>query len=114
MQNFDFHGWAKGVVPPLGFDRLKGAITEVGMRNAKYVLVRGDSHATYIRDVGPWDRHLTVTNDAEKVVETLILQGLLPAGRRLFYYDSDGVLEEILVKNGRFIGFTPVIHESTD
>ena len=58
-----------------------------------------------IRDAGPWDKHLTVTNDAEHVVANLVKAGKLPEGRRLFYFDSDGQTDEIVVKDGRFAGF---------
>ena len=60
-----------------------------------------------IEDCGPWDRHPTVTNDAEWVVADLVAAGLLPPGRRLFYYDSEGAMDEILVRDGRFAGFDP-------
>jgi hypothetical protein len=55
-----------------------------------------------IRDIGPWDQCFTVTNDAENVV-----QRILPIldGRRLFYFDSEGDLGEIKVKDGKFAGF---------
>jgi len=59
-----------------------------------------------IRDIG-YDKAMTVTNGAEGVVEELVEQGLLPEGRRLFYYDSENTLDEILVENGRFAGFRP-------
>lgn len=55
-----------------------------------------------IRDIGPWDQCFTVTNDAANVV-----QRILPIldGRRLFYFDSEGDLGEIKVKDGKFAGF---------
>lgn len=37
----------------------------------------------------------SVTNDAEHVVDELQAGGLLTPGRRLFYYDSTGRLDEI-------------------
>ena len=55
-----------------------------------------------LRDLGPWERHLTVTNDAEGVVARV--RELL-GDRRLFYIDSDGQLDELLVKDGQFAGF---------
>ncbi len=67
--------------------------------SSKYVLV--------IRDIGPWDKNPTVTNDAEAVAKELAEMGQLPRIRRLFYYDSEGHLDEILVKNGAFAGFSP-------
>ena len=76
-------------------------------RNANYSIVVAGPDQIVIRDVGPWDKYLTVTNDAENVVRELAVQGLLPAGRRLFYYDSGGRLDELLVKDGTFVGFAP-------
>lgn len=60
-----------------------------------------------IRDRGPWNVYLTITNDAENVVRRLIKSGHLTPGRRLLYYDSYENLDEILIRNGRFAGFAP-------
>lgn len=60
-----------------------------------------------IRDVGPWDRFGTVTNAAEEVVAELVAAGRLTPGRRLFYYDSNETIDEIVVLGGRFVGFKP-------
>lgn len=76
-------------------------------RKANYIILQETASRIVIRDVGPWDRHFTVTNDAENVVLELAKQGKLPAGRRLFYYDSENDLDEILIKNGKFAGFAP-------
>lgn len=77
---------------------------------ARYITVPAPSEAQaiandplVIRDVGR--ECMSITNDAEAVVEDLVSRGLLPAGRRLFYYDSDGQLDELLVEDGRFAGF---------
>lgn len=64
-----------------------------------------DDTQLVIRDSGDHAKQLTVTNDAERVVKYLRGGGLLPDGRRLFYYDSDGQRDEILVKDGEFAGF---------
>lgn len=90
-----------------------------------------------IEDMGPWDKHPTVTNDAEHVVRELVLDGYLSKcnqcgrpwapgangcfnaqgdddcdgvvqDRRLFYVDSEGRKDEILIKSGIFAGFAPV------
>lgn len=77
---------------------------------ARYVVVEDDflsEEPLVIQDVGPWDRHPTITNDAEAVVAELVARGELPSGRRLFYIDSEGQKDEILVKDGRFAGFAP-------
>ena len=82
----------------------------MGTRHARYVVIRDDflqEAPVVIEDVGPWDQHPTITNDAEWVVEQLVNQGRLPTGRRLFYIDSDGQKDELLVKDGRFAGFAP-------
>lgn len=60
-----------------------------------------------IRDIGPWDKYMTVTNAAETVVGELVDRGALPPGRRLFYYDSEGQQDELVVKDGRFAGYAP-------
>lgn len=62
-----------------------------------------------IADVGPWDVYPTVTNDAEDVVKKLTAIGRLKPGRQLLYYDSEGVLSELLHDGaGVFLGFAPV------
>ena len=58
-------------------------------------------------DVGPWDQYPTVTNGAEEVVAELLGSGLLKQNQRLFYYDSEKNLDEILIKDGHFAGFAP-------
>ena len=68
----------------------------------------------YIRDVGPWDRFPTVTNDAEAVVEYLQTHRLLEGNRRLLYRDSEGMWDEILVNDGRFAGFRIVVQDEGD
>lgn len=73
-------------------------------RHASYRIEEDTADKLVIRDLGPWDQHPTVTNDAEGVVYEL---GSQLRGRRLFYYDSENNLDEILVKEGRFAGFAP-------
>ncbi len=80
------------------------------MREAQYIIIQDDflsEEPLIIKDIGPWNRHMTITNDAEGVVQRLVQQGHLPKGRSLFYYDSEGELSEILVRDGFFAGFTP-------
>ena len=60
-----------------------------------------------IKDVGPWNKHRSVTNGAEEVVETLKHMGFLQKNQRILYYDSAGCLDELLVKDGVFAGFKP-------
>ena len=84
------------------------ALGGIGTARAIYVIVEDDfldEDPLVIKDVGPWDRHPTITNDAEAVVADLVRGGKLPEGRRLFYIDSEGERDEILIKGGRFAGF---------
>lgn len=69
---------------------------------ARIHIVEQTAKALLIHDVGPWDRHPTVTNDAENVVDYLLP---LLQGRRLFYFDSEGDLDELLIHDGKFAGF---------
>ena len=74
----------------------------------RYSIIRDEgTKPLLIRDLGPWDKHMSITNGAEDVVRRLVAAGRLPEGRRLFYYDSEGQLDEILVKDGKFAGFAP-------
>lgn len=79
-----------------------------GMKaQSRYEIVSNTPGSTLvIRDIGHMD-HRSVTNDAENVVADLVANGFLLAGRRLFYYDSMGQLDELLIKDGRFVGFAP-------
>ena len=76
-------------------------------RSANFKIVQCTAESLTIRDIGPWDRYPTVTNDAEGVVAALFAAGQLKPGQRLFYYDSEGDLDELLVAQGRFVGFAP-------
>lgn len=73
-------------------------------RKANFELVEHDNRRVLIRDVGPWDRYLTVTNAAEQVVAEL---APMLNGRRLEYIDSLGDTAVILIKDGQFAGFDP-------
>ena len=74
-------------------------------RTANYVIVsRSAAHLT-IQDIGPWEVFQTVTNAAEETVFSLVASGDLAPSMRLFYFDSDGELGELLVEDGRFAGF---------
>lgn len=53
----------------------------------------------------------SVTNSAEDVVLGLIHMDRLPLGKRLFYYDTTGRLDEIVRRqdDGRFSRFAPCL-----
>ena len=71
---------------------------------ANYTITRQTDEYILIRDEGPWDFYQCVTNAAESVVA-----GLVDAlhGRRLYYIDIDGRIDEIRVEDGKFAGFAP-------
>lgn len=78
-------------------------------RNPNYTILALNPDHVRIRDVGPWDKHLTVTNGAEHVVLELHKQGKLPPGTLLTCIDSEGD-EDILRHDGagNFLGFGPL------
>lgn len=74
--------------------------------HARFDILAVTDELTLIRDIGPWTEHPSVTNDAENVVRVIAASWLQP-GARLFYFDSGGRLDELLVQSGRFAGFAP-------
>lgn len=50
-----------------------------------------------LRDLGPWDKHFTITNDPESVLAELDLKG-----RPVFYIDSEGVFSRLDYPGERF------------
>ncbi len=59
-----------------------------------------------IRDLSG-DDSLSITNDAENVVANVVSLMSYTQGQRLLYYDSDGNLDELKIKDGKFAGFAP-------
>jgi hypothetical protein len=74
------------------------------MNTVNYLIERDTPDFLVLRDLGPWDQHMTITNAAEEVV-----QELAPRldGRRLYYYDSSGSLDELVVRDNKFTDFAP-------
>ncbi len=64
------------------------------MRRSNFEVVEITDKQIVLRDLGPWDEFMTITNNAENVVN--LLRDKI-GNRRLFYYDSEGELTEILV-----------------
>ena len=77
------------------------------MSRSYYAILYGESTPgiLVIRDVGGNSGYMSVTNDAETVVEELVSGGHLTPGRRLLYYDTDNALSELVVEDGKFKGF---------
>jgi hypothetical protein len=79
-------------------------------REANYTIVENTpGKPLVIRDVGDHSISLTITNDADNVVQRLHIAGHLPDNRRLLYWDTMGSLDELVHDNGRFKGFLPTI-----
>lgn len=68
-------------------------------KRSRYQIVQDTPDLLLIQDDA-----VSVTNDAEAVVEELALR---LNGRRLEYYDSAGHRDQLLVVNGKFAGFAP-------
>lgn len=79
------------------------------MSRVNYTIETETAYHVIIRDVGPWDQYMTVTNGPEIVI--LELAGMLK-GRNLFYYDSEGQLDQIQYDGKQFIRFAPGPHPS--
>jgi hypothetical protein len=79
-------------------------MSKMGLR-AQYRIEEQTDDKIIIRDVGR--DCMSITNDAEAVVRDLHRNGMLDR-RRLYYYDSDGQLDELKHDgNGLFKGFAP-------
>ena len=73
------------------------------MPRARFFVEREDADSVTIADVG--ETCMSVTNDVEAVVKDLHDRGVLK-GRRLFYHDSTGSLDELKHDGkGKFTGF---------
>lgn len=63
-----------------------------------------------IRDMANSQGTMSVTNDAESVVEYIhdSYKHVIPENMRILYWDTDDDLSELKHDNGRFIGFAPI------
>jgi len=75
------------------------------MNRANYKILDSNEHRVLIQDIGPWTHYATITNNPNSVVDELAPR---LNGRELHYIDSDGNLDKLLVKDGRFAGFAPI------
>ena len=85
------------------------------MNHARYHVLHATAAAVVTKDVGPWTRNPTVTNDAEHVVSELRARGEFAddnphgARTRLFYFDSEGNFDEIVMgPSGHFLAFAAI------
>jgi len=77
------------------------------MREAQFEVLcdRETPFLLVIKDIGPWDKYPTVTNDIEGVVRRLYKQGLLVNGKWFNVVDSDGNTDSIIHEDGEFVSF---------
>jgi hypothetical protein len=71
--------------------------------NISIVVAESNSKVLTIQDMG---HGMSITNDAEAVVQYLVDNNYLPTGRKLQYYDSTGRLDELKIKDGKFDDFS--------
>lgn len=70
---------------------------------ANFEIYKETNEYILLKDIGPWDQHRTITNDAETVVYALRDR---VRGRLLFYIDSSGDIDRLVIDaQGRFCGF---------
>lgn len=72
-------------------------------RHASFRIVKDTDKLLCIEDIGDHSKQLTITNDAEHVVEVLAER---VGDRRLEYYDSQGDVCQLVIKDGKFGGFS--------
>lgn len=72
---------------------------------ARYKILLDMQYYLLLHDLGPWDEFMTITNAAEGVVKEVAHR---LGKRRLFYYDSENKLTELVVRDGAFIAFKNV------
>jgi len=73
------------------------------MSDANYTMIAETGDYVIIQDVGPWDKHKTVTNDADAVVAELTK---MLDGRKLYYFDSNDACDQLAHDGkGHFLRF---------
>jgi len=68
-----------------------------------YDIVEDSDEYILIRDLGD-DNCLSITKGAEIIVDELSMR---LDGRKLYYIDSEGYIDQLLHENGMFMGFAP-------
>jgi hypothetical protein len=72
-----------------------------------YEIVNKTDDFLVLKDIGG----ISITNDAENVVTTLHVNNDLKCsngiGKRLFYVDSTGQIDELLYEGPKFLGYHP-------
>jgi hypothetical protein len=71
--------------------------------HAIFDVIKESPDFIYIKDTGH-KKHITVTNDTTFVLSKLAAEYGID-GRRVFYMDSDGKIDEIQHRGAKFVGF---------
>lgn len=89
----------------------------MSVKYAMYSVIISRTEFVLIKDVGPWDEFLTVTNAAESVIQELFAEGHLHFLPRLFYVDTDEQVDELRYSiegiKARFTGYGSILQEDT-
>ena len=72
-----------------------------------YDIIREEPDAIWIEDLSNSVGCMSITNAAEYVIEDLIGKGLLFPGKRVYYTDTDGRIDELCHNGVAFTGFAP-------
>jgi hypothetical protein len=114
LYGFAMFRYTKGIIDEfnrkirIGYSRGNRTSLPRPPRHAAFEIIALSGSIIFIRDLyalgGSFKLHKTVTNDAEWVVETLRNLNIL-YGRRLFYRDSEGQIDEIIRTPREFLGF---------
>lgn len=74
--------------------------------HANFVVLERTHEQITIRDIGPWDQHRSVTNDAEEVIRRLAPE----PNQKVFCFGSDNQLDELVHHDGKFVQFKLLGH----
>jgi len=72
-------------------------------RHANWKFIGATGEEVKLQDIGPWDKHLSITNDPEWVTAQCIKMGL--GIRKLLYLDTGNEWTELLHNGKKFTGF---------
>lgn len=84
----------------------------MAMRCANVSILKDTGRYVILCDNGPWDIFLSITNDAEGVIERLGKSCMLD--RKVYYYDSGGEFGELKHDGHKFTGFGHADREAVD
>lgn len=96
MKPEDFHNFmSRGIAAQKAVNEILKIKEKPMSDRANYNVILQVRDFVLIKDLGPHDQYLTITNGAESVVRELVSNGKIQSGQRLFYLDSEGEMSEI-------------------